>query len=158
MQSKAKTVREYLDSLPEDRRRSIERVREVVRKSVDRDISEGMSYGMIAWCVPHSVFPDGYHTDPKQPLPYVSLASQKNYMTLYMMTEYVDGGDGDSWFRERWKKSGKKLDMGKCCIRFRDADDLALDVIAEAIRRVPAKKHIQAYLASRPSRKSRKKG
>jgi hypothetical protein len=157
MQSKAKTVGEYLDSLPEDRRQAIEQVRKVVNSSIDKDIQEGVSYGMIAWCVPHSVFPDGYHTDPKQPLPYIALASQKNYMALYMMNDYMDGGDGESWLREEWKKTGKKLDMGKSCIRFRNVDDLALDVIGKAIRRVPAKKHIETYLANRPAKKPKKK-
>ena len=156
MQSKASTVADYLDSLPEDRRAAIEKVRKVVLENLDDDVEEGMQYGMIGWASPHRVFPDGYQTNPKQPLPYAAIASQKNYMTLYLMTVYSAGGPDEKWFREEWAKTGKKLDMGKSCIRFRKVDDLALDVIAEALRRVPAKKHIETYLKHRPLPKKKK--
>ena len=150
MQSKAKTVDEYLAELPPDRREAISAVRDVVRKNLGKDIEEGMSYGMIGWYIPHSVFPAGYHTNPKLPLPYAALASQANYMSLYLMGEYMNEGDGGSWFRDEWKKSGKKLDMGKSCIRFKKVDDLALDVIAKAVKRLSAQKHIASYLAANP--------
>lgn len=153
MQSKADTVEEYLESLPEDRRMAMTAVRDLVRSSIDDDIEEGMQYGMIGWYVPHRVFPAGYHTNPKLPLPYAALASQKNYMTLYMMNVYADGTEGESWFRKEWAKTGKKLDMGKSCIHFRKTDDLALDVIAEAIRRVPSGRHIEQYTATLASRR-----
>lgn len=152
MQSKAETVEEYLETLPEDRRIAMTAVRDLVRSSIDNDIEEGMQYGMIGWYVPHRVFPPGYHTNPKQPLPYAALASQKNFMTLYMMNLYADGTEGEGWFRKEWAKTGKKLDMGKSCIHFRKADDLALDVIAEAIRRVPSGRHIEHYVATLASR------
>ena len=153
MQSKAATVEEYLASLPEDRRIAITAVRDVVRRSIDDDIEEGMQYGMIGWYVPHRVFPDGYHTNPKLPLPYAALASQKNFMTLYLMNIYADGTEGESWFMKAWAKTGKKLDMGKGCIHFRKADDLALDVIAEAIRRMPSGRHVEKYVATLASRR-----
>ena len=153
MQSNAATVEEYLASLPEDRRIAMMAVRDVVRDSIDHDIEEGMQYGMIGWYVPHRVFPDGYHANPKLPLPYASLASQKNFMTLYLMNVYADGTEGESWFRKEWAKTGKKLDMGKSCIRFRKADDLALDVIAEAIKRVPSGKHVAQYVSTLKSRR-----
>jgi hypothetical protein len=153
MQSKAVTVEEYLASLPQDRRIAMTAVRDLVRNSIDDDIEEGMAYGMIGWYVPHRVFPDGYHTNPKQPLPYAALASQKNYMTLYMMNVYADGTEGESWFRKEWAKTGKKLDMGKSCIRFRKTDDLALDVIAEAIKRVPSGRHVEQYVETLASRR-----
>lgn len=144
MQSKATTVRQYLSELPEDRRAVIESVRAVILRNLDKDYEEGMSYGMIGYYVPHRVYPAGYHCNPKQPLPFAALASQKNYMSLYLMSAY---GESDGWetFRREWAKTGKKLDMGRCCIRFRTADDLALDVIADTIRRVPAKKYIAHY-------------
>jgi hypothetical protein len=107
-----------------------------------------MQYGMIGYSVPHRVFPAGYHCDPKQPLPFAALASQKNYMSLYVMSVY-GGGDEEKWLRAAWRKAGKKLDMGKCCIRFQRADDLALDVLAELIRRIPAKDFVASYLAAR---------
>lgn len=151
MQSKAATVKDYLASLPEDRRRAIDAVRAVIRKNLDKDYEEGMQYGMIGYYVPHRVFPAGYHCDPKQPLPFAALASQKNYMSVYLMSVY--GGD-ESWFRARWEQSGKKLDMGKCCVRFKTLEALALDVIGEAIKRVPAKKYIEQYQANLDSRQS----
>jgi len=144
MQSKAATVEQYLAELPEDRRTALQAVRKVILENLDKDYEEGMQYGMIGYYVPHRVFPAGYHCDPRQPLPFACLASQKNYMSLYLMG--VDGGGAEeTWFRAAWAKTGKKLDMGKCCIRFKKLDDLALDVIGEAIRRVPAKAYIERY-------------
>lgn len=153
MQSKATTVAQYLAELPEDRRAAIEAVRNVILKNLDTDFEEGMQYGMIGYYVPHRIFPAGYHCDPKQPLPFACLASQKNYMSLYAMSLYGSGTEA-KWFHSEWAKTGKKLDMGKSCIRFKKLDDLALDVIGEAIRRVSAKKYIDVYLtAIKDSRK-----
>jgi hypothetical protein len=148
MQSKAATVEAYLRSLPEDRRTAITAVRNVILKNLDKSYEEGMQYGIIGYYVPHRVYPKGYHCDPKQPLPFAALASQKNYMSLYLMSVYcgcVDGDGGNSharWFRESWAKTGKKLDMGKACIRFKKLEDLPLDLIGEAIRRIPAATYI----------------
>lgn len=141
MQSKAATVADYLAELPDDRRRAIAAVRKVILDNLDADYEEGMQYGMIGYYVPHRVYPAGYHCDPKLPLPFAALASQKNYMSLYLMCTYGDTPHG-AWFRDAWAKTGKKLDAGKACIRFKKLDDLALDVIAQAIRRLPAKKYI----------------
>ena len=132
--------------LPADRRTALEAVRKVFLKNLDKDYEEGMSYGMIGYYVPHRLFPQGYHCDPKQPLGFAGLASQKNYMSVYLLSIYGDMGQKE-WFEKAWAKTGKKLDMGKCCIRFKDPDNLALDVIGEAIRRVPAKEYIKMYLA-----------
>ena len=118
MQSKAKTVAKYLAELPEDRRAAISKIRAVIRKNLPNGYKEGMQYGMIGYFVPHSIFPDGYHCDPKQPLPFASLASQKNHMALYLMCIY--GSESHkAWFKEAWEKTGKKLDMGKSCVRFK---------------------------------------
>jgi len=149
MQSKATTVDAYLNSLPEDRRRAISLVREVILKNLDPSCEEGMQYGMIGYYVPHRVYPKGYHVDPKQPLPFAALASQKNYMSLYMMSVYCGCVDDTpenrhaQWFRDAWEKTGKKLDMGKSCIRFKKIEDLPLDVIGDAIRRIPASMYIE---------------
>lgn len=148
MQSKAPTVPHYLASLTDDRRKAIEAVRAVILANLDKDYEEGMSYGMIGYYVPHRVFPPGYHVDPKQGLPFAALASQKNYMSVYLMGLYP-GSEGARWFQEAWAKSGKKLDVGKSCIRFKKVEDLALDVLGEAIRRMPAKKYIELYKKSR---------
>ncbi len=96
---------------------------------------------MIGYFVPHSLFPAGYHCDPKQPLPFAGLASQKNHMSLYLMCVY-GVGDHSKQFQQAWAKTGKGLDMGKSCIRFKKVEDLALEVIAETVRRVPASKWI----------------
>jgi len=141
MQSKATTVKSYLASLPPDRRAAMEAVRTVILKNLDNDYVENMSYGMIGYCVPHSVYPAGYHCNPKQALPFAGLASQKNYMSVYLMCTYGSASHL-KWFQEAWAKTGKKLDMGKSCIRFKKVEDLALNVIGESIRRVPAKAYI----------------
>ena len=144
MQSKAKTVNEYLAGLPEDRRVAIQAMRKVIRKNLDKDYEEGMQYGMIGYYVPHKVYPPGYHCDPKQPLPFAGLASQKNHMAIYLMCIY-GSREQEAWFRKEWAKTGKKLDMGKSCISFKKLEDLPLEVIGQAIARVPAKKYIANY-------------
>lgn len=153
MQSRATSVEAYLAELPDDRRIAIEAVRKVILKNLDAGYREGIQYGMIGYFVPHEVFPAGYHCDPKQPLPFAALASQKNYMSLYLMGVYcgcAEGAGGETadarWFRDAWDKTGKKLDMGKACVRFRKLEDVALDVVAEAIRRIPAKAYVKRYL------------
>jgi hypothetical protein len=155
MQSKATSVKQYLAELPDDRRSAVESVRKTVLKNLDKGFEEGMQYGMIGWYVPHKIYPAGYHCDPKQPLPYACLASQKNHLSLYLMSTYFEGPEG-KWFRDEWAKTGKKLDMGKCCIRFKKIEDLALDVIGEAIRRMPMKTHIERYEAALKSNAMRK--
>lgn len=157
MQSKATTVEEYISGLPEDRRTAIEAVRAVIRKNLDSNYEEGMQYGMIGYYVPHRVYPQGYHCDPKQPLPFGGLASQKNHMSVYLMCMY-DESDLLGWFRKAWAATGKKLDMGKCCIRFKKLDDLALDLIGEAVRRVPASAYVSFYESVFRNRTSRASG
>lgn len=142
MQSQAKTVAEYLASLPDDRRKAIEAVRNVIRKNLDKGYEERMSYGMIGYVVPHSIYPAGYHCDPKQPLPFAGLASQKNHISVYLMSVY---GQDEDWFRKEWAKSGKKLDMGKCCVRFKKLEDANLDVIGQAVKRLPVPSFIKMY-------------
>jgi hypothetical protein len=142
MPNKPTTVAEYLAALPDDRRQAIEAVRRVILQNLDKDYEEGIQYGMIGYYVPHRVYPAGYHCDPRQPLPFMGLGSQKNYMSLYMMCIYGNSDRAEK-FRQAWAKTGKKLDMGKACIRFKRVDDLALDVIADAIKAVPAKNYAE---------------
>ncbi|RMF82871.1 MAG: DUF1801 domain-containing protein, partial [Planctomycetota bacterium] len=144
MRSEAKTVDEYLAALPPERREALAAIRAVIQKNLPRGYEEGMQYGMIGYYVPHSVYPDGYHCDPKQPLPFASLASQKNHMALYMMCIYADPKQQD-WFINAWKATGKKLDMGKSCVRFKKLEDVPLEVVGKAVRRVPVKKFIEFY-------------
>jgi hypothetical protein len=162
MQSKAATVKQYLVSLPADRRAAIAALRDVILKNLDSEIEEGMLYGMIGYYLPHSVYPPGYRADPKQPLPFAALASQKNYMSLYLMSVYC-GCEAEhptnphaKWFRDEWMKTGKKLDMGKSCIRFRKLDDLPLELIGKAVKRITARDFIRFCESSRPAtRKTR---
>src|SRR4051794_17304451 len=118
MQDKAITVEQYLSGLTRDRREVLEAVRQVLLENLDQDYEEGMQYGMIGYYVPHRVNPAGYHCDPSQPLPFAGLASQKNHMSLYLMCIYGDP-DHSGWFRDAWARTGKKLDMGKSCVRFK---------------------------------------
>jgi hypothetical protein len=143
MQSKAATVAQYLRELPADRRAAIAAVRAVIRANLDPLFEEGMQYGMIGYYVPHRVYPPGYHCDPRQPLPFICLASQKNYLSLYLGCAY--GPDREKPFREAWARTGKKLDMGKSCIRFKKVEDLALDVIGDTIRATSARAFIEHY-------------
>ena len=149
MQSRAKTVAEYIASLPEDRRVAIKTVRDVVKKHVPEGYKEGMDYGYISWSVPLSAYPDTYNG---QPLCYAALASQKNHMALYLMCAYAD-----SPIKQRlvagFKAAQKKLDMGKSCIRFKKLEDLPLDVIAEAAAAMPMKKYIEIAKAAHAKKK-----
>jgi len=131
MQSKAATVDAYLAELPADRRASLQKVRAAIKKSLHKDFEEGMLYGMIAFYVPHSIYPAGYHCDPSKPLSYMGLAAQKNHLSFYAMCLYMNPKN-ETEFREAWAKSGKKnLDMGKSCIRFQSADDIPLDLVGK---------------------------
>ena len=142
--SKASTVPEYLAELPEDRRPSIEAVRAVILEHLPPGYEEAMQYGMISYVVPFSRYPDTYN---KQPLAIASLANQKRYMALYLMGVYAD--DGESWFQQQWRATGKKLDMGKSCVRFKRLDDVALDVVGAAIARTSVDEFIEQYERSR---------
>ncbi len=153
MQSKASTVAEYLKSLPPDRRAAIEAVRKVILENLDSDYVELMSYGMIGYAVPHSVYPGGYHCDPTQPLPFAGLASQKGHMSLYLMCVYGDEA-AHAKFRKAWEATGKKLNMGKACIRFKRIEDVALDVVGSTIKSMPAKAYIRRCEAAIAARKS----
>ena len=144
MRIAASSVQDYLSKLPEDRRAAVQAVRESILKNLDPTYEEGVQYGMIGYFVPHKVFPAGYHCDPKQPLPFVCLASQKGHLALYLNGVYQDETDA-AWFQKEWAKTGKKLDMGKSCIRFKRAEDLALDVIGQLIRRTPARRFVSNY-------------
>jgi hypothetical protein len=130
--SAATTVTAYLASLPPDRRAALSKVRATIRKHLPRGFAEGMGYGMITYHVPLDVFPDTYNG---QPLCVAALASQKQYMSVYLMGPYGDPAT-ERWFKAEYARSGKKLDMGKSCLRFRSADDLALDVVGGCIARI----------------------
>ena len=152
MSTKPASPKAYLDSLPDDRRKAIAAVRATIRKNLPKGYAEGIQYGMLGYFVPHSVYPDGYHCDPKQPLPFIGVGSQKNHMALYLFCIYVDPKVQERFVKE-WKASGCRLDMGKSCVRFKSIDDVPLDVLGKTVSRIPVKTFVKAYEASRPDRK-----
>ena len=133
-------------ALPEDRLEAITAIREVILKNLHKDYEEGMQWGMPSYFVPLSVYPSGYNCQPDQPLPFVGFASQKNHMAFYGFCNYTDDVLRNR-FVEDWKKTGKKLDMGKSCVRFKKLEDVPLKVIGDAVKRVPMKKFIKQYEA-----------
>ena len=147
-----KTVEEYLDSLPEDRRTALGTVREVVLKHLPRGYVECMQGDMIGYVVPHSLYPKGYHCDSRHPLQYAALTSGKSSMSLHMMAIYGDA-KAQEWLQTSWKAAGKKLDMGKACIRFKKLDDLPLEVVGRLIARLPAREYIERVEKFLQSRK-----
>jgi hypothetical protein len=145
MRSEATTPAEYIDSLPEDRRSAMAKLRSVIRKNIPKGFSESMGYGMLGYCVPHSLYPDGYHCDPKTPLPFMGMASQKNFIAVYHMGIYADPALY-KWFTEEYKKVSKtKLDMGKSCIRFKKPDQIPFDLIGELASKMSPKEWISLY-------------
>ena len=144
MQNKAATVAAYLKSLPEDRRKALQAIRKVVNDNLDPKVKEAMAYGMPGWVVPLSVYPDGYHCAKDTPLPFANLASQKNHMALYLFCVYSVPGEAER-LAEEWKAAGKKLDMGKSCLRFKKLEDVPLEVIGKAVKRMTLKKFIAGY-------------
>jgi hypothetical protein len=145
----ATTVEQYLARLPADRRDAVGRVRDVVNANLPDGYEEGIQYGMIGWYVPLSRYPDTYNG---QPLGIAGLASQKGYMALYLNSVYGDP-ELAAWFRDAFAKAGKKLDMGKSCVRFKSIDALPLEVIGETIRRVPLDALLAQYEDARGSSK-----
>ena len=144
----ASTVVEYLEALAADRRAALSAVRNVINENLPDGYEEGIQFGMIGWYVPLSLYPAGYGENPKVPLPLVALASQKSGMVLHFMSFYGHP-TLSAWFASEYQKSGKKLDMGKGCVRFEKLEDLPLDVIGRTIARVPAEEHIANYKAAR---------
>ena len=147
--STAATVSEYLAELSSDRREAISKVREVVLEHLPAGYEETMQYGMISYVIPLADYPVTYNG---QALGYASLASQKNYMSLYLMNVYGDS-ETERWFSERYAASGKKLNMGKSCVRFKRLEDLPLDLIGETIGRTTPAQFIERYEEARRNTK-----
>jgi hypothetical protein len=145
MQSQAETPQEYLESLPEGRREAIAEVRQTILDNLPEGYEEAMQYGMLSYVIPLERYPETYNG---QPLGYVSLASQKNYMSLYLMGIYGEV-DGRNWFEAEAEKRGAKLDIGKACVRFRRLEDLPLDLVGEAVARIGVEDFIDKYERSR---------
>lgn len=153
MQSNAKTVPEYIDSLPPERKQIISAIRKAILKNLPKGFQEEMNYGMIGYVVPHKIYPNGYHCDPTLPLPFLGVASQKNFIAIYHMGIYAQPKLLE-WFQDEWKVySTKKLDMGKSCIRFKKPEDVPLDLIEVLASKMTPKQWIDIYEKALKSRK-----
>lgn len=145
MTSDAKTVNDYIDSLPEDRKQYVQKLRDVIIKNLPNGFQEGMGYGMMGYSVPHSIYPKGYHCKPTDPLPFIGLASQKNSINFYHMGIYANKDLHDWFVSEYPKHSSRKLDMGKSCIRFKKFEEIPFDLIGELVTKVSVEEWIETY-------------
>jgi hypothetical protein len=143
--SSAPTIKQYLEALPEDRRVVVKKVRDVIRRHLPPGYRETINWGMITYAIPLERYPNTYNG---QPLCYAALAAQKNHFAVYLMAAYGDAKQA-AWLKEQFTKAGRKLDMGKSCVRFRKIEDLPLDVIGQFIARTPPETYIRMYEASR---------
>lgn len=145
MTSNATTVEEYIASVPEERRPFIENIRKVIIENLPEGFEEGMSYGMIGYYVPHSIYPNGYHCNPKLPLPFMTFASQKNSINFYHMALYMDKGLYDWFVAEYPTYSKQKLDMGKSCVRFKKLEEIPLELLGKLVKKVSVADWIAQY-------------
>ena len=145
MISKAKSPDQYYEEVPDDRKAAMNKLRDVIKKNLPRGFQEDIGYGMVGFCVPHSIYPAGYHCNPKDPLPFVGVASQKNFIALYHMGLYAMP-ELLKWFTTEFPKhSSKRLDMGKSCIRFKKPEDIPYKLIGELMKKVTVKDWINVY-------------
>lgn len=145
MQSTALTPQEYLSNLPDDRKEVMQKLRNSIKNNIPNGFEEVMSYGMLGFVVPHNIYPNGYHCDPILPLPFMNLASQKNFIALYHMGIYANE-KLLNWFVAEYPKHCKsKLDMGKSCIRFKKIDDIPFELIGELASKVSVTEWIKTY-------------
>lgn len=139
------TVAAYIDALPSDRKTAMKKLRQVIKKNLPKGFKEVINYKMPSYVVPHSLYPDGYHCDPKLPLPFLGMASQKGFIALHHMGMYADPRL-KTWFEKQWPKHVKtKLDMGKSCIRFKKMETIPYDLIGELVAKMDVKSWIKVY-------------
>lgn len=145
MTSTATTPTAYVDSLPEDRKKVMHELRKVILKNLPKGFQEEMSYGMIGYVIPHTLYPAGYHCKPELPLPFMNISSQKNFIAVYHMGMYADKKLLD-WFTAEFPKHSKaKLDMGKSCIRFKKPEQIPFELIGELASKMTIKEWIALY-------------
>lgn len=145
MKYEASTVEEYISQLPEERQEVLQKLRNIIKENLPEGFEEGINYKMIGYYVPHSKYPDGYHCDPKLPLPFMNLASQKNSVNLYHSGIYANKDLHDWFVAEYPKYSKRKLDMGKSCIRFKKLDDIPYELIAELCTKISVDEWVSTY-------------
>lgn len=155
MQSQAKTVKDYIKELPFDRKDAFTKLRDVILKNIPTGFEEGMGYGAVGFVVPHKIYPDGYHCDPKLPLPFAGIASQKGSINFYHMGIYANP-KLLKWFVDEYPKHSKqKLDMGKSCVRFKKLEEIPYKLIGELMKKVSVKDWIEMYEKGiRPKKKN----
>ena len=145
MESKVQSINEYLNQLPEDKAEAVKKLHQLIIQTMPKGFEACMNYGMIGYVVPHQIYPQGYHCDPKLPLPFMSLAAQKNAISFYHMGIYADE-NLMNWFKEEYAKLVKtKLDMGKSCIRLKKPDQIPFDLIKQLVSKMTPKDWIQLY-------------
>ena len=145
MQYKANSPEDYINQLPEDRQEPIKKLRAIIRNNIPKGFEEAISYGMIGYVVPHSIYPKGYHCDTKLPLPFMNIASQKNFIAVYHMGIYAKKELYDWFISEYPKHCKRKLDMGKSCMRFKYMDDIPYALIGELASKMTVKEWINSY-------------
>lgn len=148
MQTKVKSPEEYINQLPEDRKVAIGKLRNAIKENLPEGFIETMSYGMIGYVIPHSLYPNGYHCDPKLPLPFINIASQKNNITIHHMGIYANKELLDWFVSEYAKCSNAKLDIGKGCIRFKNLDEIPYELIGKLCSKISASGWIKIYEAN----------
>ena len=157
MQFKSKTILEYISQLTEDRKEPISKLRNIINQNIGRGFSEEINYGMIGWVVPHSLYPEGYHCDPKLPLPFMSIASQKHFIAVYHMGVYANPKLLEWFISEYPKHCSTKLDMGKSCIRFKKIENIPYNLIGELVTKMSANDWIMLYESNVKDARKRKK-
>ena len=154
MELTEKTVNEYLNELPEERKSAFLKLKNSILNNLPKGFKEEMSYGMLGYVVPHTIYPNGYHCNPKLPLPFINIASQTNFIALYHMGIYANP-ELLKWFSSEYSKhSTQKLDMGKSCIRFKKWDQIPFDLIAELAGKMSVEDWINCYETQIKNRKS----
>ncbi len=148
MQYNAATPSEYMQMIPDDRKEAMEKLRSTIADNIPPGFEENVGYGMLGWAVPHTLYPDGYHCEPKQPLPFLSIASQKNSISFYHMGIYADKELYDWFVAEYPKHSTTKLDMGKSCIRFKNPKNIPYNLIGELVSKITPQQWIVMYEAN----------
>ena len=153
MKYEAKSPDDYISQLPEERQEVVSKLREIISNNLPDGFQETMSYGMIGWVVPHETYPDGYHCNPKLPLPFMNLASQKNFVAVYHSGVYASE-ELMKWFVSEYPNHAKrKLDMGKSCIRFKKMDDIPYDLIGELSTKITVDQWVETYESNVKNRK-----
>jgi len=145
MQYKASSPEDYISQVPDDRKESLKRLRKVIKENLPKGFEEGIQYGMIGYFVPHSIYPDGYHCTPNEPLPFMSFASQKNSINLYHSGIYAKPDLRDWFVGEYPKYCKRKLDMGKSCIRFKNFEEIPYDLIGQLSLKMGVDEWVEIY-------------